>query len=75
MNNIKLKQINMENTTINIKAFSNAEILAGNALGKLIGDEKIDPQTFKLINAVVWNVCNQLENTPQLKKHELKIND
>jgi hypothetical protein len=65
----------MENTTINIKAFSNAEILAGNALGKLIGDEKIDPQTFKLINAVVWNVCNQLENAPQFKKHELKIND
>jgi len=65
----------MENTTINIKAFSNAEILTGNALGKLIGDEKIDPQTFKLINAVVWNVCNQLENTPQLKKHDFKIND
>ena len=65
----------MENTTINIKAFSNAEILTGNALGKLIGDEKINPQTFKLINAVVWNVCNQLENTPQLKKHDFKIND
>ena len=65
----------MKNTTINIKPFSNAEVLTGNALGKLIGDEKIDPQTFKLINAVVWNVCSQLENTPQLKKHELKIND
>jgi len=65
----------MENTTIEIKAFSNAEILAGNALGKLIGTEKIDPQTFKLINAVVWNVCNQLENTPQLKKHNIKINE
>ena len=65
----------MENTSISIKAFSNAEILAGNALGKLIGDEKIDPQTFKLINAVVWNVCDQLENTPQLKKHDIKIND
>lgn len=65
----------MENTTIEIKAFSNAEILSGNALGKLIGNEKIDPQTFKLINAVVWNVCNQLENTPQLKKHKIKINE
>ena len=64
----------MENTKIEFKAFSNAEILAGNALGKLIGDEKIDPQTFKLINAVVWNVCDQLEKTPQLKKHDLKIN-
>jgi len=65
----------MENTTIEIKAFSNAEILSGNALGKLIGNDKIDPQTFKLINAVVWNVCNQLENTPQLKKHNIKINE
>jgi len=65
----------MENTTIKIKPFSNAEILAGNALGKLIGDEKIDPQTFKLINAVVWNVCNQLENIPEFKEHKIKIND
>lgn len=65
----------MENTTIKIKPFSNAEILAGNALGKLIGNEKIDPKTFKLINAVVWNVCHQLENTPQLKEHDMKIND
>tara|TARA_R100000935_G_C2746642_1_gene128086 strand:- start:41 stop:238 length:198 start_codon:yes stop_codon:yes gene_type:complete len=65
----------MENTTIKIKPFSNAEILAGNALGKLIGNEKIDPKTFKLINAVVWSVCDQLEKTPQLKAHDMKIND
>ena len=65
----------MENTTLKIKPFSNAEILAGNALGKLIGNEKIDPKTFKLINAVVWSVCDQLENAPELKKHDIKINE
>jgi hypothetical protein len=62
--------------SIKIKAFSNSEILTGNALGKLLNEsEKLDPQTFKLINAVVWNVIDQLENTPQLKKYNIKIND
>lgn len=72
---ILIKSNQMENTTIKIKPFTNAEILAGNALGKLIGKEKIDPKTFKLINAVVWNVCEQLENTPEFKEHKIKIND
>jgi len=62
--------------SIKIKAFSNSEILTSNALGRLLNEsEKLDPQTFKLINAVVWNVIDQLENTPQLKKYNIKIND
>jgi hypothetical protein len=62
--------------SIKIKAFSNSEILTGNALGKLLNEsEKLDPQAFKLINAVVWNVIDQLEDTPQLKKYNIKIND
>ena len=65
---------NME--SIKIKPFSNSEILTGNALGKLLNEsERLDPQTFKLINAVVWNVIDQLENTPQFKKYNIKIND
>lgn len=62
--------------SIKIKPFSNSEILTGNALGKLLNEsERLDPQTFKLINAVVWNVIDQLENTPQFKKYNIKIND
>lgn len=53
--------------------FSNAEILTCNALDKL-DVSKLNPQTFKLINAVVYNVCEQLENSEQLKKHSIKIN-
>jgi len=62
----------MENT-ISIQMFSNAEILTCNALDKL-DVSKLNPQTFKLINAVVYNVCEQLENSEQLKKHSIKIN-
>ena len=62
----------MENT-ISIKMFSNAEILTCNALNKL-DVSGLNPQTFKLINAVVHNVCEQLENSEQLKKHSIKIN-
>lgn len=62
--------------TIKIKTFSNSEILTSNALGKLLDDsDKLDIQTFKLINAVVWNVIDQLEDTPQLKKYNIKINE
>ena len=38
-----------------IKLFSNSEALTFNALDKL-NASKLNPQTFKLINAVVWNV-------------------
>ena len=57
-----------------IKLFSNSEALTFNALDKL-NASKLNPQTFKLITAVVWNVINQLEQTEQLKKHNIKIND
>ena len=57
-----------------IKIFSNSEALTLNALDKLNAG-KLNPQTFKLINAVVWNVVNQLEQTEELKKHNIKIND
>ena len=58
-----------------IKMFSNSEILTCNALGKVLKkSEKLNPHTFKLINAVVWNVIDQVENTPQLKKYNIKIN-
>lgn len=56
--------------------FSNSEILTCNALGKVLKkSEKLNPHTFKLINAVVWNVIDQVENTPQLKKYNIKINE
>ena len=57
-----------------IKLFSNSEVLTLNALDKL-DSGKLDPGTFKLINAVVWSVVDQLEKTDQLKKHNIKIND
>lgn len=60
--------------TIKIKPFSNCEILTGNALGKL-DTGSIDPKTFKLIHAVVFNVCEQLEKLPELKNNNIKIND
>ncbi len=56
-----------------IKLFSNSEILTCNALENL-KPGKLDPSTFKLINAVVWDVVNQLEQTEELKKHKIKIN-
>jgi hypothetical protein len=57
-----------------IKLFSNSEILTLNALGKLKTGE-LNPKTFKLINAVVWDVVNQLEQTKEFKKLNIKIND
>ena len=61
--------------SIKIKFSSNAEILACNALPKLLDGESLDPHTLKLICAVVWNVIDQLEDTPELKKYNIKIND
>jgi hypothetical protein len=61
----------MENT---IQIFSNSEILTSNALDKLDAFKGLNPHTLTLINAVVYNVCEQLENTEELKKHSIKIN-
>ena len=65
----------MKNT---IKLFSTAERLTLNALDQLQKQNintKLDPHTFKLINRIVWNVCKQLENAPEIKKHAININD
>jgi len=61
-----------------IKMFSNSEVLVLNALDTLAKknvDTIMNPHTFGLINAIVRDVCSQLENTDQLKKHGIKIND
>mgnify|MGYP001028080888 FL=1 len=55
-----------------------SEVLTLNALEQLEKQNinvSLDPHTFKLINAVVWNVCKQLEQTKELSKHDIKIND
>ena len=57
----------------NLKVFSNSQILTLNALSNL-NQGKLNPSTFKLINAIVWDVLNQLEQTEELKKHKIKIN-
>lgn len=57
-----------------IKLFSTSEILTLNALDQL-KKTNLDPQTFKLINAIVFNVCDQLQNSEQLKKHKITINN
>ena len=59
---------------LKIKMFSNSETLTLNALGKLKAG-KLNPKTFKLINAVVWEVVDQLEQTKEFKKLNIKIND
>tara|TARA_B100001564_G_C20138193_1_gene445369 strand:+ start:44 stop:244 length:201 start_codon:yes stop_codon:yes gene_type:complete len=60
--------------TKSIKLFSNSEALTGNAVANLnINDLSFNQ--YNVINKIVWDVCNQLENTPQLKKHKIKLND
>ena len=66
----------METNTITI--LSTSEVLTLNALEQLEKQNinvNLDPHTFKLINAVVWNVCKQLEQTKELSKHDIKINN
>jgi hypothetical protein len=61
-----------------IKLYSTAEILTLNALATIAKQKvntTLDPHTFKLINAIVWDVCKQLENTDELKKHGIQINN
>ena len=70
------KQNNMAKETI--KLFSNAEVLTLNAietLSKQNINTKLDPHTFRLINAIVHNVCYQLEQTEELKKHNITLNN
>ena len=57
-----------------IEIFSQSEILTLNALSKLNAFKGLNPSILKLINAVVYNVCEQLEQTEDFKKHNIKIN-
>lgn len=61
-----------------IKLYSTSEILTLNALEALRKQNvntTLDPHMFKLINAIVYNVCSQLENTAELKNHKITINN
>ena len=61
-----------------IKIISTSEVLTLNALDQLKKQNinvSLDPHTFKLMNAVVWNVCKQVEQTKELKEYNIKIND
>ena len=57
-----------------IKLFNNAEVLTLNALEDLNEFRGLDPQTLKLLVKVVGHSLNQLEQTPELKKHNIELN-
>lgn len=57
-----------------VKLFNNAEALTLNALEDLKEFRSLDPQTLKLLVKVVAHSLNQLENTPELKKLNIKLN-
>jgi len=57
-----------------VKLFNNAQSLTLNALEDLKEFKGLDPQTLKLIVKVVGHSLNQLENTPELKKLNIKLN-
>lgn len=57
-----------------VKLFYNAETLTFNALADLKEFKGLDPQILKLMVKVVAHSLNQLENTPELKKLNIKLN-
>ncbi len=57
-----------------VKLFNNAEALTLNALEDLNEFRGLDPQTLKLIVKVVGHSLNQLEQTPELKELNIKLN-
>tara|TARA_S200002703_G_scaffold60767_1_gene52643 strand:- start:242 stop:490 length:249 start_codon:yes stop_codon:yes gene_type:complete len=57
-----------------LKLFSNSEALTYNSINKLNIDN-ITLNQYKIINKIVWDVCNQLEKNAALKNHKIKIND
>ena len=57
-----------------IKLFNNAEALTLNALEDLNEFKGLDPQTLKLMVKVVAHSLNQLEESPELKKLNIKLN-
>ena len=57
-----------------IKLFNNAESLTLNALEDLKEFRGLDPQTLKLLVKVVGHSLSQLEESPELKKLNIKLN-
>ena len=57
-----------------VKLFNNAEALTLNALEDLKEFRGLEPKTLKLLVKVVAHSLNQLENTPELKKLNIKLN-
>ena len=57
-----------------VKLFNNAQALTLNALEDLNEFRGLDPQTLKLLVKVVGHSLNQLEQTEQLKKLNIKLN-
>ena len=57
-----------------VKLFNNAQSLTLNALEDLNEFRGLDPQTLKLIVKVVGHSLNQLEQTPELKELNIKLN-
>ena len=57
-----------------VKLFNNAQSLTLNALEDLNEFRGLEPQTLKLIVKVVGHSLNQLEQTPELKELNIKLN-
>ena len=57
-----------------VKLFNNAQSLTLNALEDLNEFRGLDPQTLKLLVKVVGHSLNQLEESPELKKLNIKLN-
>ena len=57
-----------------VKLFNNAQALTLNALEDLNEFRGLEPQTLKLIVKVVGHSLNQLEQTPELKELNIKLN-
>ena len=57
-----------------VKLFNNAQALTLNALEDLNEFRGLEPQTLKLLVKVVGHSLNQLEESPELKKLNIKLN-
>ncbi len=57
-----------------IKMFSNAEALTINSISNLGINEGLDMNTYKIAVMIVKESLNQLEESPELKKLNIKLN-
>ena len=57
-----------------IKMFSNAEALTINSISNLGFNEGLDMNTYKIAVMIVKESLNQLEQTPELKELNIKLN-